>query len=160
MYVCVAARPVVKAGVSRRGPEKQCWSQGETQERERGPARKVREEGKERERGIIRTRANCFGVGRLWWFNYTGLLASVSRPVQTCMYASVCLVVSDRFQCHSFWLAFNCLVLCCIADFEPCLLSCLCCSGGRVLCLESRVSWVLGDQGRSKENITALGVSD
>ena len=141
-YVCVAGWPVVKVGVSRGGPEKQSWSQGETQERERGPSREVREEGKEREK------ESCWflELGVFGSFGTPGLLASVSRPLQTCPYAKcrdchvfyysitwylclwrldlepgsaltdglVCLynVVSDGCQCHSILLAFNCLVLC------------------------------------------------
>ena len=58
-----------------------------------------------------------------------------------CLFCSICAT----YLCHSteYWgLTLPCVVLCCVVDLEPCLLSCPGSSVGRALCVVSGVSWV------------------
>ena len=69
-----------------------------------------------------------------------GVFGGLITPV--CSY-----ILSEGFLCHStrvlgFDFALCCVVLCCVVDLEPCLLSCPGSSVGRALCLVCRVSWV------------------
>ena len=67
-----------------------------------------------------------------------GVFGGLITPV--CSY-----ILSEGFLCHSteYWgLTLPCVVLCCVVDLEPCLLSCPGSSVGRALCLVCRVSWV------------------
>ena len=67
-----------------------------------------------------------------------GVFGGLITPV--CSY-----ILSEGFLCHStenWGLTLPCVVLCCVVDLEPCLLSCPGSSVGRALCLESRVLWV------------------